>query len=402
MVLQLGAAAAGVTHLEGRCGRSATNGAVNGGSRQPAPPPSAGPANPTAPPPSHSMRCSCYPLQVDPELLATFDKLGIPLNEQKRLANVAVDAVFDSVSIATTFKDELKKVRWAVPAALDAVTSSGWLVATLLPPGATLPCLVASAPGLHDINGTRSAATLPRPAGSAPGLHGIKGNRSAANPAPFLPPPLPQAGVIFCSISEAVKEYPDLVRKYMGSVVSSLDLLQPGWGCAWLLLATDCDCFSLLLVLHWDLCPLLANGRRSPRAALQVPVGDNYYAALNSAVFSDGSFVYVPKGVRSPMELSTYFRINASETGQVRGRVACGSFSRVAGIAAWKPSGLVGGTQPRRRDCALCRFVPTEGTVPTSTACSVCLPQFERTLIVAEEGAYVSYLEVGTAWLKCC
>ncbi|KAL4446271.1 hypothetical protein ABPG77_003078 [Micractinium sp. CCAP 211/92] len=142
--------------------------------------------------------------EVDPELLATFDKLGIPLNEQKRLANVAVDAVFDSVSIATTFKAELAK-----------------------------------------------------------------------------------AGVIFCSISEAVKEYPDLVRKYLGSVV---------------------------------------------------PVADNYFAALNSAVFSDGSFVYIPKGVRSPMELSTYFRINASETGQ-----------------------------------------------------------FERTLIVAEEGAYVSYLEGCTA-----
>ncbi|KAL4855225.1 hypothetical protein ACK3TF_004211 [Chlorella vulgaris] len=142
--------------------------------------------------------------EVDPELLATFDKLGIPLNEQKRLANVAVDAVFDSVSIATTFKEELGK-----------------------------------------------------------------------------------AGVIFCSISEAVKLYPDLVKKYMGSVV---------------------------------------------------PVGDNYFAALNSAVFSDGSFVYLPKGVKSPMELSTYFRINASETGQ-----------------------------------------------------------FERTLIVCEEGASVSYLEGCTA-----
>lgn len=142
--------------------------------------------------------------EVDPELLKTFDKLGIPLNEQKRLANVAVDAVFDSVSIATTFREELSK---------------------------------------H--------------------------------------------GVIFCSISEAVKEFPDLVRQHMGSVV---------------------------------------------------PAGDNYFAALNSAVFSDGSFVYIPKGVRSPMELSTYFRINASETGQ-----------------------------------------------------------FERTLIVAEEDSYVSYLEGCTA-----
>lgn len=142
--------------------------------------------------------------EVDPELLKTFDKLGIPLNEQKRLANVAVDAVFDSVSIATTFREELSK-----------------------------------------------------------------------------------AGVVFCSISEAVKEFPDLIQKYLGSVV---------------------------------------------------PVADNYYTALNSAVFSDGSFVYIPKGVKSPMELSTYFRINAENTGQ-----------------------------------------------------------FERTLIVAEEGAYVSYLEGCTA-----
>lgn len=142
--------------------------------------------------------------EVDPELLRTFDKLGIPLNEQKRLSNVAVDAVFDSVSIATTFRADLMK---------------------------------------H--------------------------------------------GVIFMSISEAAHQYPELVRKYMGSVV---------------------------------------------------PVSDNYFTALNSAVFSDGSFVYVPKGVKCPMELSTYFRINASETGQ-----------------------------------------------------------FERTLIIAEDDAYVSYLEGCTA-----
>jgi len=142
--------------------------------------------------------------EVDPEILATFDKLGIPLNEQKRLSNVAVDAVFDSVSIATTFRADLAK-----------------------------------------------------------------------------------AGVIFCSISEAIKEYPELIKKYMGSVV---------------------------------------------------PVADNYYTALNAAVFSDGSFCYIPKGVTSPMELSTYFRINAQETGQ-----------------------------------------------------------FERTLIVAEEDSYVSYLEGCTA-----
>lgn len=139
--------------------------------------------------------------EVDPELLDTFEKLGISLSEQKRLANVAVDAVFDSVSIATTFREELA-----------------------------------------------------------------------------------QAGVIFCSISEAVREYPDLVRKYLGRVV---------------------------------------------------PVGDNYFAALNSAVFSDGSFCYIPKDTISPMELSTYFRINAMETGQ-----------------------------------------------------------FERTLIIAEDRSYVSYLEV--------
>jgi Fe-S cluster assembly protein SufB len=141
---------------------------------------------------------------VDPELLATFEKLGIPLSEQKRLSNVAVDAVFDSVSIATTFKKDLAKV-----------------------------------------------------------------------------------GVIFCSISEAMHEYPELIEKYLGSVV---------------------------------------------------PVADNYFAALNSAVFSDGSFCYIPKGVRCPMELSTYFRINNGDSGQ-----------------------------------------------------------FERTLIIAEEGSYVSYLEGCTA-----
>jgi Fe-S cluster assembly protein SufB len=142
--------------------------------------------------------------EVDPELIRTFEKLGIPLSEQKMLANVAVDAVFDSVSVATTYKAKLKK-----------------------------------------------------------------------------------AGVIFCSFTEAVADYPDLIKKYLGSVV---------------------------------------------------PVNDNYYAALNSAVFSDGSFVFIPKGVRCPMELSTYFRINTQESGQ-----------------------------------------------------------FERTLIVAEEGGYVAYNEGCTA-----
>lgn len=142
--------------------------------------------------------------EVDPTLLETFEKLGISLSEQKRLSNVAVDAIFDSVSIATTFKEKLAK-----------------------------------------------------------------------------------DGVIFCSISEALQEHPDLVQKYLGSVV---------------------------------------------------PVADNYFAALNSAVFSDGSFVFIPKGVKCPMELSTYFRINNGESGQ-----------------------------------------------------------FERTLIVAEEGASVSYLEGCTA-----
>jgi Fe-S cluster assembly protein SufB len=142
--------------------------------------------------------------EVDPELLKTFEKLGIPLQEQKQLAGVAVDAVFDSVSVATTYKEKLKK---------------------------------------H--------------------------------------------GVIFCSFTEAIREYPDLVKKYLGSVV---------------------------------------------------PTNDNFFAALNSAVFSDGSFCFIPKGVRCPMELSTYFRINNAESGQ-----------------------------------------------------------FERTLIVAEEGSYVSYLEGCTA-----
>jgi len=120
--------------------------------------------------------------EIDPELLATFEKLGIPLNEQKRISGVAVDAVFDSVSVATTNKEELDKV-----------------------------------------------------------------------------------GVIFCSITEAVKEHPELVKKYLGTVVSYTD---------------------------------------------------NYYAALNAAVFSDGSFVYIPKNVKCPLDLSTYFRINAKETGQ--------------------------------------------------------------------------------------
>jgi Fe-S cluster assembly protein SufB len=144
---------------------------------------------------------------VDPKLLETYDKLGVPLHERARLAGVAVDAVFDSVSVGTTFRAELKK-----------------------------------------------------------------------------------AGVIFCSFSEAVREYPELVRQYLGSVV---------------------------------------------------PPRDNFFAALNSAVFSDGSFVFIPKGVRCPMELSTYFRINAAETGQ-----------------------------------------------------------FERTLIVAEDKSYVSYLEGCTAPMR--
>ncbi len=120
--------------------------------------------------------------EIDPELLATFEKLGIPLGEQKRISGVAVDAVFDSVSVGTTYKEELGKV-----------------------------------------------------------------------------------GVIFCSISEAIQEHPELVKKYLGTVV---------------------------------------------------PYSDNYYAALNCAVFSDGSFVYIPKGVTCPLDLSTYFRINAKETGQ--------------------------------------------------------------------------------------
>ena len=145
--------------------------------------------------------------EVDPEILRAYEKLGIPLLEQERLAGVAVDAVFDSVSVATTFKEKLAEL-----------------------------------------------------------------------------------GIIFCSFSEAVQSYPELVQKYLGSVV---------------------------------------------------PYTDNFFASLNSAVFTDGSFVYVPKGVRCPMELLTYFRINAAETGQ-----------------------------------------------------------FERTLIIADEGAYVSYLEGCTAPIR--
>ena len=147
------------------------------------------------------------PKEIDPELEKTFDKLGIPLHERAALAGVAVDAVFDSVSVTTTFRSALA-----------------------------------------------------------------------------------EKGIIFCSFSEAVKEHPDLIRKYLASVV---------------------------------------------------PVGDNFYSALNSAVFSDGSFVYIPKGVRCPMELSSYFRINAAGTGQ-----------------------------------------------------------FERTLIVADEGSYVSYMEGCTAPMR--
>src|SRR5882762_6114366 len=144
---------------------------------------------------------------VDPEVRKTFEKLGISLQEQERLSGIAVDAVLDSVSVATTFKGKLKEL-----------------------------------------------------------------------------------GIIFCSFSEAVQEHPDLIKQYLGTVV---------------------------------------------------PQKDNFYAALNSAVFTDGSFCYIPKGVRCPMELSTYFRINASETGQ-----------------------------------------------------------FERTLIVADEGSYVSYLEGCTAPMR--
>jgi Fe-S cluster assembly protein SufB len=145
--------------------------------------------------------------EVDPKLLATYEKLGVPLHERARLAGVAVDAVFDSVSVATTFKDRLEK-----------------------------------------------------------------------------------AGVIFCSFSDAVRKHPELIERYLGTVV---------------------------------------------------PISDNFYACLNSAVFSDGSFVYVPKGVRCPMELSTYFRINAAKTGQ-----------------------------------------------------------FERTLIIADAGSHVSYLEGCTAPMR--
>ena len=145
--------------------------------------------------------------EVDPELLKTYEKLGIPLVEQKKLSNVAVDAVFDSVSVATTYKGKLKKL-----------------------------------------------------------------------------------GIIFCSMSEAIREYPDLVKKYLGSVV---------------------------------------------------PISDNYFATLNSAVFSDGSFVYIPKDVHCPMELSTYFRINEANTGQFERTLI------IADIGA-KVSYLEGCTAPKR------------------------------------------------------
>src|SRR5258708_5937983 len=142
--------------------------------------------------------------QVDPKLLETFEKLGIPIEERKRLAGVAVDAVFDSVSVATTFREELKK---------------------------------------H--------------------------------------------GVIFCAISEAIREYPELVQQYLGSVV---------------------------------------------------PYNDNFFAALNSAVFTDGSFVYVPKGVRCPMELSTYFRINAGYRGDEEGRGGISTFGTKRGACRGRGS----------------------------------------------------------------
>jgi len=142
--------------------------------------------------------------EVDPKLLETYKKLGIPLHEQMALAGVAVDAVFDSVSVATTFKAKLN-----------------------------------------------------------------------------------EAGVIFCPISEAIRDHPDLVKKYLGTVV---------------------------------------------------PVTDNFFATLNSAVFSDGTFVYVPKGVRCPMELSTYFRINASETGQFERTLIIAALTSAISKAARRPS----------------------------------------------------------------
>ncbi len=154
--------------------------------------------------------------EVDPKLLETYEKLGIPLEEQKMLAGVAVDAVFDSVSVATTFKKTLA-----------------------------------------------------------------------------------EAGVIFCPISEAVHSHPELVQKYLGSVV---------------------------------------------------PLTDNFYATLNAAVFSDGSFVYVPKGVRCPMELSTYFRINAMNTGQFERTLISASWcatSSTTAACSWFSS-RIGAVQPSR------------------------------------------------------
>ena len=125
----------------------------------------------------------------------------------------------------------------------------------------------------------------------------------------------------------------------------------------------------------------------------QVPVADNYFAALNAAVFSDGSFVYIPKGVRSPMELSTYFRINASETGQVGGAEGPGEL--LASTGAGARAGLC--SRAAVRAPPACVLLPTLHPPPHPTPPFPASPQFERTLIVAEEGAYVSYLEGCTA-----
>jgi Fe-S cluster assembly protein SufB len=201
--------------------------------------------------------------EVDPKLLETYTKLGIPLTEQKLLAGVAVDAVFDSVSVGTTYKAELAKLGIIFCSFGEAVREHPELRRTFEKLGIPLEeQKLLSGVAVDAVFDSVSVATTFREK-------------------------LAELGIIFCSFSEAVQTHPEIVQKYLGSVV---------------------------------------------------PYTDNFFATLNSAVFSDGSFAYIPKGVRCPMELSTYFRINAASTGQ-----------------------------------------------------------FERTLIIADEGSYVSYLEGCTA-----
>ncbi len=226
--------------------------------------------------------------EVDPELIKTFNKLGIPLEEQMALSGIAVDAVMDSVSVKTTFKETLMEKGIIFCSFSEAVREHPDLVQKYL--GSVVPYRVMDSVSVK----TTFKETLM------------------------------EKGIIFCSFSEAVREHPDLVQKYLGSVV---------------------------------------------------PYRDNFFAALNSAVFSDGSFVYIPKGVRCPMELSTYFRINASNTGQ---------FERTDGSFVYIPKGV---------RCPM--ELSTYFRINASNT-----GQFERTLIVADEDSYVSYLEGCTAPMR--